>query len=87
MSRRNKAASPDRSVGYGYVGRWNDGRIGWFLPCFTSHPRRSPAESSMPADYPDPVFLCRVTVEVVRDSRGRAITRRAAKYKRGGGLR
>jgi hypothetical protein len=22
----------DRSIGYGYVGRWKTGEIGWFLP-------------------------------------------------------
>lgn len=81
-----KRRSPDRSVGYGYVGRWLDGDIGWWLPSFGGHPRRSPGESSMPAECDEPVFLCRVTIEVVRDSRGRPITRRCAKYKRGRGM-
>ena len=72
--------------GFGYVGQWCDGRIGWFLPEHLSPARK--------ATYPDPpndhavgiikaspsnrmerFYLCQITATPVLDKRGRPITR------------
>lgn len=61
-----------KTVGYGWVGRWRDGRLGWVLPdhlgCGTNQP--------YDRDYlrpDDKLVLCKITVEVVSRSDGRCI--------------
>ena len=80
MSRRVKI--PRKTAGYGYVGMWGDGSIGYLLCDFLSGFGRK---------YPDPpshqwnsllddgskerVFLCRIKVTPMRDKLGRPLTR------------
>lgn len=76
MVKKNK----DVQVGYGYVGRWNDGSIGWFLPNHCSGGRRNCDGISQFAlengiAKGETFALCRITVEVVHDKRGREIRR------------
>lgn len=75
----------NKTVGYGYVGRWQDKVIGWALPSYI-HPynRRGLAEQPSQlfhenAQPDDRAVLCRITVEVVKDKLGREITRRPRK--------
>jgi hypothetical protein len=89
MSRRRKdaKATPSKTVGYGYVGRWDDGTLGW---CTPAHVQGTPGYNEPVSELgkqnaaPDQRFyLCRITVEMVTDSRGRKITRRASEARRG----
>lgn len=70
-------------VGYGYVGEWSDGTIGWWLPRHvsgyagqTEPPNEDSIIHSGTADAGDPFYLCRITVERLARSDGRAVTRR-----------
>lgn len=69
----------DISVGRGWVGRFIDGDIGWNTPnhCtgFATITDSSMDRSGLGPD--DTLYLCRITVEVLKDKRGRYITRRA----------
>ena len=72
-----------KSVGYGYVGTWNDGTLGWNLPTFVCNlPERY-------IEYPDlrgkhwigahDVFVkCKITIEpVISKKTKKLITRKA----------
>jgi hypothetical protein len=68
-------AKPRKTVGYGYVGEWRSGNLGWFLP---QHLEHNPSRK-FPANRP-PVFpwnrnatgvLCRITIEEVLDPKVR----------------
>ncbi len=77
MTRRN--ASPDKTVGFGWVGRWYGGDIGWNLPNhLTGHREETAAPHSRVVLLDDRFVKCRITIEVVKDSLGRPITRRAS---------
>lgn len=78
--KRKRAKNRDRVVGVGYVGRWGDGSIGWGLPNFLSGlaghveaPGYFFEEHSISGDR---AIRCRITVEVLRDKRGRLVTRK-----------
>lgn len=79
-----KITSPPKepSVGYGYVGQWIDGRIGWFLPrhhlgrgkrCV--QPPNSEAHVYINGNSKERFFLCKITVKPVFDKKGRPITK------------
>ena len=74
-----KLTLPDSTEGYGYVGTWHDGILGWCLPDALSEfdTRREPAKNDekgwqIPGDRS---FLCRITITPVTDKRGRPVTR------------
>ena len=77
--KRRSVATRAKAVGYGFVGQWADGTIGWCLPehmasgSLIEPPSRIGRANSTRADR---FLLCRITVAVVRDSLGRSITRR-----------
>jgi hypothetical protein len=71
------ARDKNKSVAYGWTGRWSDGQIGWCVPQFVYNNIREVA-------YPCPhmpdlkgvkLVKCRITVEVVKDKRGRETRR------------
>lgn len=75
---------PRKTTGYGFVGAWQDGEIGWWLPEFLhSHNRRSCASGpSRGLDQyceDNRTFLCKITIEPVMskpvNGRSRPITR------------
>jgi hypothetical protein len=69
--------SKTKTVGFGYVNRWNDGSLGWFLPLHLAGDGRRFSESPNPnanAKH-EPAFLCKITVTQVFDKRGRPIIR------------
>jgi len=76
--RRGKTGT-EKTVSYGWVGRWRDGTLGWFMPqfacaCGTDAPSR---EKLQKYAEPDTRFtLCKITVEQVRDKNGKPINRR-----------
>ncbi len=72
-------ASADKAVGFGWVGRWSDGTIGWILPDhLLCYPKGTEAPDHRPYVDPDKRLVrCRITVEVLKDRCGRPITRRA----------
>ncbi len=82
MSKKSK----EKTVGYAFIGRWNDGTLGWGMPdVLSGNPRRFLdgtgrlfEENSMNGDR---AFLCKVTIEQVFKSNGAAITRRVKKSK------
>ena len=73
----------EKTVGYGFVGEWNDGTLGWNLPQHVddSPCAREPSDHWQAAglDWNDRAVLCKITVEAVRDKRGRLVTRRRRK--------
>lgn len=53
-------------TGYGYVGFWDDGRLGWFLPRHLSGyvDQREPIQTWPEwSNEGEPVQLCRITLE------------------------
>jgi hypothetical protein len=70
-----------RTVGYGYVGKWRDETLGFFLPDQLAGHARHIGIEPVPHDrswvYPEDVgYLCKITVEQVFAKNGRPITRR-----------
>jgi hypothetical protein len=69
------------TVGRGYVGAWNDGRLGWFLPDHLE-PSTSHLSADKAASHPDwsnigvPSYLCKITIEPITTKAGRLIVRR-----------
>ena len=66
--RKGTKLGKKQSVSFGWVGRWSDGTLGWFLPHHLAYPPNGP---EVPAG--ETAVLCRITVELVRDSMGREI--------------
>lgn len=66
----------NKVVGYGYVGEWSDGTLGWCLPKHLSG-ERFPADKC--AAHPtwsnigEPSYLCKITIERVPGKRMRRI--------------
>jgi len=63
-----KKVNKNKLVAYGYVGRWSDGTLGWFLPRHLSQYDTLSKPSS-----PDKTFdsmvgelaeLCKITIEI-----------------------
>lgn len=87
MSKRAK--EPTRTtVGYGYVGVWRNGDVGWFMP---RHVWPDPGQRyapSQPAEDPnaagDMAVLCKITIEPVPGARRRRFTNGRAEKGRGG---
>ena len=72
----------EREEGFGYVGRWIDGQLGWFLPKHMTPIVRSEAAArrgvrghAINNQYTkgQRLVLCRITIEPVLDSKGREI--------------
>jgi len=68
----------DKAVGFGWVGRWADGTIGWRVPehvtGFQEVERPRATRFMRPTKK---LTRCRITVEVLPDKRGRPVTRTA----------
>ena len=79
MSKRIKL--PTSATGYGYVGAWGHGRMGWWLPNHLSVESTpdNPATANPSLVENDPTgedtYLCCITVEPLTDERGQPITR------------
>ena len=77
--KRKTVSTPTKVIGYGYVGRWCDGTLGWAM---TDHVDGRYGGLGSPKDVPwtrdseQNAVLCRITVEQVFNRDGRAITRR-----------
>lgn len=73
--KRKGVVTRNKTIGYGWTGRWVDGSPGWFMPRFVHGGSVEPAivDSYCAGET---CYLVRVTVEVVKDKRGRLITRR-----------
>lgn len=63
-----------KTVGYGYVGRWIHGHLGWSMPRWLTG-TTGELERPEPTDWNtgERHVLCRITVEVVTDERGREL--------------
>lgn len=71
-----------KTVGYGFVGEWCDGKLGWFMP---AHVRSVPksgfrkGQIEPPASNPNckgtKAYLCKITIEEVHAKDGRRIVR------------
>jgi hypothetical protein len=62
----------EKTVTYGYVGRFNDGKIGWLLPgCAGGYKHGTDPLSDRALDYGkgETFELCRITIEVVPGAR------------------
>jgi hypothetical protein len=69
--------SKTKTVGFGYVNRWRDGSLGWYLPQHLCGLSRRFAERPNPNERVkhEPAFLCKITVIQVFNKRGRPIIR------------
>ena len=82
MSRKIKV--PSMNKGFGWVGQWSDGGIGWNCPKFVTYFSNSePALGFVKHPYDKKghsrYFLCRIIIEPVVDKKGRPITRKGKK--------
>jgi len=72
------SAGKNKTVGYGYVGEWSDGTLGWCLPNHISGTSRE-EETEPCASHPEwsnigePSYLCKITIERVPGVRMRRI--------------
>lgn len=73
MKKKNK----NKIVGYGWSGRWIDGQIGWFISPHVDgyfHAIFPPASNDNCKG--EPCYKVKITVEVVKDRRGKEIIRK-----------
>lgn len=84
-----KKSKAKRTTGYGYVGLWRNGTLGWWLPrclaanhrlpcgrlCYSAEPPNGEAVTVSGAEN-DRAVLCKITVEPCLTSNGRLIKRR-----------
>lgn len=85
-NRRDAMSSPTKTVGFGYVGRFNSGDLGWFLPnhlvgSINNEPINDGVTAYFSNEDGESFVLCRITVEQVFDSMGRPITRKVRREK------
>jgi hypothetical protein len=83
-----KVRKQRRRIGYGYVGAWQDGTLGWCLPLHLDTSsrdkpprwlRKSPNKCAPHPDWSnigEPSYLCEITIKLILDKRGRPIVRR-----------
>lgn len=77
----NKVQIPTPVKGYGYAGKWSDGRIGWFMPRHVSgaYDRKSPDDGVDKDSHQymkgERIFLCEIIVKPLKDKKGRPITK------------
>ena len=75
-----KVNLPKKTIGYGFIGVWANGSVGWMG---LSHIGGSREYPDMPVDSPDRkeimkgerLFMCKVTVTPLLDKKGRPITK------------
>lgn len=60
-----------KSVGYGFVGKWRDGTLGWCLPKHLAQGNNTP--DIEPWNQNEKAVLCKITVEKVMRKDGREI--------------
>jgi hypothetical protein len=73
-----KKLNKDKVSSLGWSGRWLDGRIGWRTSRFVAeYPSQLDTDQR---EYGGPYERVRITVEVVKDRRGRKIVRRGRPY-------
>jgi hypothetical protein len=80
-----KKINKNKTVSYGYVGRWHDGSLGWVMPKFLSD-NYGPKHPAVPRLQDNPFVSafedvplfekCKITIEVVKNKKGKAIRRR-----------
>ena len=70
----------DKTVGYGYVGRWSDGTLGWFMPmCMSNNSERHPyipSGKEYSFCWGELAEKCRITIEPIKNHKGLPIRRR-----------
>lgn len=71
----------DREIGYGWVGRWKDGSLGWVLPDHMDNQSNRPDTSR--SYIPDDCKLeyCRIEIVAKRNILGRPIRRHMARFR------
>ena len=70
----------EKVVGYGYVGRWSDGTLGWFMPMHMSNNSEKYPHIPRGRGYlfcrGELAEKCKITIEPVKNSKGLPIRRR-----------
>lgn len=78
-----KKVKKDKTISKGWIGRWNDGSIGWCSPEHLSGHTRwadKPAERYYVSNK-DWFYMCKITVEVLKNKKGNYIKRSAKALK------
>lgn len=80
---KRKYKQQQKSVGYGYVGEWSDGKLGWFLPTHMSGNQTKTRFNADPAtrhpgwsNIGETSYLCRITIVRLKNSKGKFIVRK-----------
>lgn len=69
-----KKRSRDKVVTLGWSGRWRNGDIGWFISEHASGYHESPSRN--PNAIGEKCYRVRITVQALKDRRGRYIARK-----------
>lgn len=66
---------PKKTIGMGYVGRWKDGSLGWFMPRhFEGGIKKTPYKPYLQKDWCNNgefAYLCKITIEPIINKRRR----------------
>lgn len=73
MGDRQYKPGREKTVGYGWVGKWRNGDIGWRLPKHLSYPPNMPDIDNVLRGKT--LYHCRITIEVLHARNGRPITK------------
>lgn len=62
-----------KTVGYGYVGEWHNGKLGWFLPKHLSEGQTSRPTETFSTMRGESGVFCKITIEEVPNRRRRKV--------------
>lgn len=80
MEKIEKTIKKSKFVGYGYVGIWKNGEIGWCLPRFLGDKRNAGWPEPTDRNKNEPFYKCKITIEAIKDKRGLYRKNRIKKY-------
>jgi hypothetical protein len=76
MTKKIERPTQTKAVGYGYVGMWSDGTLGWFMPRHFGAGKRYKQPACAHPEWPnigEPSFLCKITLELVPNAKPRRV--------------
>ena len=74
--KKDAMRSKTKTVGYGWVSKWKEGTLGWFLPAhLCGYNGSNEIFNGHECQKGEMAYLCRIEVKQVFDSKGREIVR------------
>lgn len=74
--KRKRWGGKQSTRGYGFVGRWHDGTLGWAMPRHIASVGPHEPPPCEPWTQGETFVLCEITVRQVFDAKGRPIARK-----------